>query len=370
MKSIFATLALICLSLFLASPAQAKRYGLSIGNTSYVNLGYLGTQRLNDLNRTRICLLQGGCSQQASLRLQPEPTQENPPEPDEQPQAAPQVEPQEQPQAAPQVEPQPAAMPAQPPSLRDQMASSTAVRGCDRFGLSPTHPDILLGNAHGSGLSWEELDGARAERLCRAALEEFPNHPRLLSSLGRGLNKQSSYSAALSVYQDSAQAGDIVAMHNLGVMYQIGQGVPENQMVAASWYQKSADLGYSYSQFNLGLLFAHGNGVSKDPRRAAQWYLHAARQGHADAQVWVGHSYQYGQGAAVDPLEAARWYAQAQANGSDTGKARLRQLLQDKPTARQIQQKLKDMGHYTSRVDGSFGRGSFRALKKYCQCRI
>jgi TPR repeat protein len=250
------------------------------------------------------------------------------------------------------------------------MASSTAVRGCDRFGLSPTHPDILLGNASGSGLSWEELDGARAERLCRAALEEFPNHPRLLSSLGRGLNKQSSYSAALSAYRDSAQAGDIVAMHNLGVMYQIGQAVAESQMTAAMWYQKSADLGYAHSQFNLGLLFALGNGVSKDPRRAAEWYLRAAKQGHADAQVWVGHNFQYGQGSAIDPLEAARWYAQAQSNGSDTGKNRLRLLLQDKPTARQVQQKLKDMGHYTARVDGSFGRGSYHALKKYCQCRF
>ena len=334
--------------------------------------GHLQHPSYYDETLGKTCLSRGGCGQQASLRLQPEPTRVVQPVPQEQPQQAPQVEaPVAAPQAEPQVEPQQAALRARPQaSLRDRMASSTAVRGCDRFGLSPTHPDILLGNTRGNGLSWSELDGARAERLCRAALREFPGHPRLLSSLGRGLNKQSLYAEALSTYQKSARAGDIVAMHNLGVMYQIGQSVGENPMTAAKWYQRSADLGYSYSQFNLGLQYSLGNGVSKDPRRAAEWYLRAAKQGHADAQVWVGHNFQYGQGAAIDPLEAARWYALAQSNGSDTGRARLRQMLQDKPTARKIQQKLKDMGHYSSRVDGSFGRGSLRALKKYCQCRI
>ncbi|MEX0286562.1 MAG: hypothetical protein AB3N23_18295 [Paracoccaceae bacterium] len=71
-------------------------------------------------------------------------------------------------------------------SLHDRMARNDAVRQCDELGQSPEHPDVVSSRAFGSGTAWEDLEGAPAEQVCRAALEAFPDHPRLTSALARG----------------------------------------------------------------------------------------------------------------------------------------------------------------------------------------
>ena len=51
------------------------------------------------------------------------------------------------------------------------------------------------------------------------------------------------------------------------------------------WYEKAARQGETRAMHNLGLLYQDGQGVRQSYPRAAEWYEKAARQGCADAQV-------------------------------------------------------------------------------------
>jgi hypothetical protein len=68
------------------------------------------------------------------------------------------------------------------------------------------------------------------------------------------------------------------------------------------------------------------------------------------------------------PLEAARLWALAMAQGHIRAKNNLGNLMKDRSKARQVQDGLKRLGHYTAAVDRSFGPASRAALKAYCDC--
>ena len=69
-----------------------------------------------------------------------------------------------------------------------------------------------------------------------------------------------------------------------GVKYDLGNGVPEDDIEAVKLYRLAADQGDANAQFNLGVMYAKGQGVPEDDKEAIRWYRLAARQGHADAE--------------------------------------------------------------------------------------
>src|SRR5690349_19833986 len=81
-----------------------------------------------------------------------------------------------------------------------------------------------------------------------------------------------------------AKAGDAADQHNLGLLYDKGQGVTQNYKKAAAWYLKAAKKGYAKSQSNLGNMYSLGQGVKQDYKEAHTWFLKAAEQGYAKAQ--------------------------------------------------------------------------------------
>ena len=71
----------------------------------------------------------------------------------------------------------------------------------------------------------------------------------------------------------------------MGVCYDKGLGVVNDEVEAVCWYRKAAEQGHAKAQFNLGNSYYKGEGVEKDIREAARWYAKAAEQGHAKAQA-------------------------------------------------------------------------------------
>ena len=61
------------------------------------------------------------------------------------------------------------------------------------------------------------------------------------SGQGSGQN----FSEALRWYKLAAAKEQPLAQMNLGVMYQVGQGVRQDAIIARDWYQKSVDNGYA-----------------------------------------------------------------------------------------------------------------------------
>ena len=108
-----------------------------------------------------------------------------------------------------------------------------------------------------------------------------------------------------------AKAGDVAAMFNLGVAYDNGKGVIEDDKKAAKWYRKAAVLGNATAMYKLGLMYAFGKGVIEDDKKAVKWYRKAADVGHAKAMVNLGLMYAFGKGVIENDKEAVKWYQKA-----------------------------------------------------------
>ncbi len=71
----------------------------------------------------------------------------------------------------------------------------------------------------------------------------------------------------VAAFRVDAQAGDAEAQFNLGVMYDRGQGVPQDDVQAAEWYRKAAEQGHAGAQHNLGSAYYDGRGVPRTTRQ-------------------------------------------------------------------------------------------------------
>src|SRR3989344_196759 len=116
--------------------------------------------------------------------------------------------------------------------------------------------------------------------------------------------------------QKQANSGDADAQFNLGVMYNKGEGVPEDAAKAVEWFQKAAAQGHDKAQLALGLIYEDGGeGVSKDAAKAAEWWEKAAAQEDARTQAMLGEMYYHGEGVPKNAAKAIEWYQKAAAQG-------------------------------------------------------
>jgi TPR repeat protein len=92
------------------------------------------------------------------------------------------------------------------------------------------------------------------------------------------------YVTAFKEMKPLAEQGNPVAQLNLGTMYNLGKGVPQDYTEAVNWYRKAAEQGNLDAQYNLGLMCVKGEGVKQDYVQAYMWFTLAASKGDVDAQ--------------------------------------------------------------------------------------
>jgi tetratricopeptide (TPR) repeat protein len=136
-------------------------------------------------------------------------------------------------------------------------------------------------------------------------------------SLGAGMAAYhaGNYEEAFRIFTIYAEQGDAAAQYKLGVMYEIGEGVPENDAEAVQWYRKAAEQGSVEAKARLGAFYLLGRAVEHDPNKALRWIGEAAEQGHAGAQSLLGFLYQEGVIVPLDVAEAVAWYRKAAEQG-------------------------------------------------------
>ena len=215
----------------------------------------------------------------------------------------------------PSVDPTPQPAPQPEVSLVEQMAKDADVQQCDRLAGSPGHPDWVAGIMTAEGTALGDVIPTPAIAACKAALETFPDHPRMLTFLGRAFDADQQDTSAVQSYQRAADQGEPVAQNNLGVMYRNGRGVPKSDTTALSWYRKSADQGNAFAQNNMGFMYENGHGVPKSDTTAVSWYRKAAEQGNALAQNNIGLMYENGRGVPKSDTTAVSWYRLAAEQG-------------------------------------------------------
>ena len=129
-------------------------------------------------------------------------------------------------------------------------------------------------------------------------------------------------SRQITAYRSAARQGDAAAQYALGVLYQVGEVVPQGFAQAFQWYERAAQQHYAPAQLALGILFEYGKGVAANAVRAVQYYEQAALQGHPVAQYRLALHYRDGEGVAQDTVKAREWLTRAAEQGNpDAAKA-------------------------------------------------
>ncbi len=143
------------------------------------------------------------------------------------------------------------------------------------------------------------------------------------------------YATALREWRPLANQGLASAQYNLGVMYDNGRGVPQDDVEAVKWYRLAADQGLASAQYNLGNMYDNGRGVPQDDVEAVKWYRLTADQGLASAQYNLGVMYDNGRGVPQDDVEAYKWWNLAAAQGNAFAKSH-KEIVEKKMTRQQI----------------------------------
>ena len=124
-------------------------------------------------------------------------------------------------------------------------------------------------------------------------------------NIGHGLER--AYPSAIRLWAPQAAQADPGAQYNLGMQYYGGDGVRQDDTLAADWFRKAAAQGYAPAQYSLGLMYLEGRGVARDHAEAARLLRAAGEQGNALAQYRLAMLYFQGQGIATDYVSAYKW---------------------------------------------------------------
>jgi len=144
------------------------------------------------------------------------------------------------------------------------------------------------------------------------------------------------YATAVQEWRPLAERGDARAQTLVGIMYENGRGVPQNDAQAVKWYQLAAEQGYAFARYNLGGMYKNGRGVPQDYTEAVRLYRLSAEQGHALAQTNLGVLYVSGFGVQQDSVLAHMWFNLGAANGNEFG-AENRESIAREMTSQEIE---------------------------------
>jgi TPR repeat protein len=175
-------------------------------------------------------------------------------------------------------------------------------------------------------------------QITQASLEE-----------GISASQRGDYITAFREFRSMANRGHMKAQFHLGLLYEMGLGVPKDYTEAAKWYRKAAvqgDIGSmkkleemrrkglttsskqpaippqwggsTYapeSQHEIGIMYFKGIGVQKNYSTAADWFRKSANQGYYKAQHDLALMLNEGRGISQNDTEAYKLFHSAANQG-------------------------------------------------------
>jgi len=162
----------------------------------------------------------------------------------------------------------------------------------------------------GKGVAHDDVHAAHWERI---AAEQ--GHVYAQANLSFRFYSADNFAAAFEWCQRAADANLPWAQYNLGLMYQIGEGVAPSEAEAAHWFRLAASQGFADAQQRLADLYYLGQSMPRDYAQAALWYRRAAEQGNARAQFQLGYLYDVGLGIEQDYVQYRYWIRLAAEQG-------------------------------------------------------
>ncbi|OHT16627.1 hypothetical protein TRFO_13045 [Tritrichomonas foetus] len=165
-----------------------------------------------------------------------------------------------------------------------------------------------------SGIGIRKNISKAAEFYREAASKGHPgakrNYARMLRSGNEAVPKNERM--AFSLMNDSASAGDIEALNELGEMYESGCGVDKNLKEAFNCFVKASKHSNSKAQsracVNLGLMYETGHATQADSQKACEYFKTAANQKDPLGQFHFARALENGIGIQKDLSKAAVFY--------------------------------------------------------------
>ncbi len=254
----------------------------------------------------------------------------------------------------------------------------------------------------------ESIDRDAATRACAAALAEFPGDPELVVLTGRiaqaagridaaraayeaGLAADLPAAFGLAAYLDFAPAegaapdparaerlaregaarGDWLSREILIVLYSSDLAPGRDAADAVAIALDLAAEGNPVGQFFAGYFHLTGVAADASDAEAARWLSLAVEQGYVHANSFLAEIYEDGRGTAPRPERAAALYWAALERGDATARDRLTSQLgeRNRDVIRLIQDRLREAGVYSGRIDGLPGPGTVAAVQRYADSR-
>ncbi|KAJ6547241.1 hypothetical protein B0H19DRAFT_953302 [Mycena capillaripes] len=181
---------------------------------------------------------------------------------------------------------------------------------------------FYLANCYGTGALGLQVDHERAYHLYLQAAKQ--NHAAgsyrvaVCNEIGAGTRREPSRAA--SFYRKAASLGDTPAMYKLGMILLHGSlGEQKNPREAINWLRRAAeqaDEENPHALHELGLLHEVGEHVPQDPLASKNLFTRAAHLGYTASQFKLGQCYEYGAlTCPMDPRRSIAWYTKAAEKG-------------------------------------------------------
>jgi uncharacterized protein len=166
----------------------------------------------------------------------------------------------------------------------------------------------ILGQMYHYGDGITKDKGQAINWLQKAAEQNHVEAQIMLAKVYHDEDKN--YPLALKWISKAAYQNNAEAQYDLGLMYALGQGVPQSYGNAFDWYQKAAAQGNKEAQTNLAHMYLEGIFVEKNLDKGAELLFAAAKQGQVNAQNRLAIVYLEGSFLPKDLNKALYWAKQ------------------------------------------------------------
>ncbi|MEM9582861.1 MAG: caspase family protein [Pseudomonadota bacterium] len=172
---------------------------------------------------------------------------------------------------------------------------------------------------------------------------------------------------AVAFLERAAKAGSPEAQFELGKLYEKGIGVDRDEARALELYRASADQNFADAINDLGFMHYQGGlGLARNQKMALALFERAADLRHPQAMFNFAALIDDGLIATKGPEDAANYLYQALRSGSTD----VLNILTERPnmfkdqTRKALQKRLQQYDFYAGTIDGDFGPGTQRGIRK------
>ena len=155
-----------------------------------------------------------------------------------------------------------------------------------------------------------------------------------------GTDTEQDFKQAFALFQQEAESGNPLAMHDLGRMYADGLGREIDNAAAQEWYAKALAAFQSaertvkekqrpYLQYRIGKMYAAGLGTEQDYGETALWFGKAVVANHRYAQYSLAGLYYRGQGVEQSYEQAFQLYGCSAAQKNPYASYELAKMYRD-----------------------------------------